>query len=114
MILSLVASKSDQKEKESVNVVKLENNDRKIDKKTNKVGNIIAAIENKIKKGADVKETYNDEKKEKTMVENAFQKLMDASERGDTTPSPGLKKRRKRIGSLKSQGTMKLDEWLKK
>ena len=101
-------------EKDSIDVVRLENNDRKIEKKSNKVGDIIAAIENKIKKGADVKETYNDEKKVKAKVENAFQKLMDVSIRGDTTPSPGIKKRRKRIGSLKSHGTMKLDEWLKK
>ena len=100
--------------KEPVNVISPENTVRKTATNNSKVGKIIAALENNIEKGADVEGIEVDEKKEKKKVENAFKKLMNANNRGDTTPSPGIKKGRKRIGSLKSHGTMKLDDWLMK
>ena len=100
--------------KEPVNVISPENTVRKTATNNSKVGKIIAALENNIEKGADVEGIEVDEKKEKKKVENAFKKLMNANNRGDITPSPGSKKRRKRIGSLKSHGTMKLDDWLMK
>ena len=104
--------KSDQKVSENVitsEKMKIKN----IAMNNSKVGNIVAAIESNIKKSAEIKGIDNDEKKVMNNVENAFQKLMNANNRGDTTPSPGIKKRRKRIGSLKPHGMMKIDEWMK-
>ena len=79
---------------------------------SSKVSSIVAAIENNIAKydGA----IGVDDKKEKKMVENAFHKLMNAKNRGETTPSPGPKKRRKRLGSNKPHGLKDLDDWLRK
>ena len=51
---------------------------------------------------------------EKCKVENAFKKLMNSNARGETTPSPGNRRKKKRLGSTKPLGMMNLDSWLKR
>ena len=91
--------------------------DDKIDKseiKVNKlkVSRIIEAFEDNIKMNKD--EVINtDDKVNKRKVENAFSKLMLSGGKG--SPSPGKKKRKKRLVSNQSQGKSSLIEnWMKK
>ena len=74
-----------------------------------KIGQLIKSYEENIKLKED--DPIRSEIKKKKL-DNAFTKLLE-SKGGDTTPSPGRKKR-KRLGKVKPHGVMKLDNWLVK
>ena len=78
----------------------------------NKVSRLIETFEENIKTEQD-KAVKIDVNVKKRKVENALAKLMLSGGKG--SPSPGKKKRRKRLLSTKSQGKSSLlEDWLRK
>ena len=100
-----------------IKTIKNDKNDHKLDHlklkmSKGKVSNIIASFEENIKKAEGENKDEIGVKKDK--VENAFKVFMNSSQRGEMTPSPGRRVKKKRLGSQKPLGSMKLDFWLKK
>ena len=77
----------------------------------NRISSIIGAFEENIQIE---KDTPNKVDVDRKKVVNAFKFMMDSS-RGDRTPSPGMKKKKKRLNNkVNLLGANRLERWLKK